>query len=97
MKKIYTLPPQVTPQVTLFQTPHKPLKTEDFHHCPSLTTPPHRNFVEVVRYGSGVWCRGVGSGVGGVGGGVGVRWWCGCEVVVWVGVGGGESRVNGKW
>ena len=61
MKKICSPPPQVTPQVTLLKTPLNPLKTKGFLPHPSLTTPPHHNFVEVVRDG---------CGVGGVGGGV---------------------------
>ncbi len=74
MKKTCTLPPQVTPQVILFRNQANPLKTKDFYHYPSLTTPPHRNFVEVVRYGCGVCC--------------GWGWWCvvcGLVVCVWCG------------
>ena len=67
---------------TLFRTPRKPLKTKGFPPHPSLTTPPHHDFVEVVRDG----CGGGGSGVGVV---------C-VSVEVWVRRGGGGLGVEGE-
>ena len=80
MKKRPTLTYELGYEPMLFQTPFNPLKTKAFHYYPSLTTPSHRNFVEVVRYGCGVccgwgwWC--VVCGVWCVG------WWCVCGVGV---------------
>ena len=56
MKKFVKKNPKQWPKLWIFQSPRNLLKTKGFTLPPSLTTPPHRNFVEVVRYGCGVCC-----------------------------------------
>ena len=80
MKKSVPVTPLQGGLFSFSQTPRKPLKTKGFPPHPSLTTPPHHDFVEVVRDG----CGGCGSGVGVV---------C-VSVEVWVRRGGGGLRVR---
>ena len=61
MKQFYQMKPKQWPKQGIFKNPRKPCKIKGFTPHQPLTTPPHRDFVEVVRG----WC-----GVGGVGG----RW-----------------------
>ena len=86
MKQFYQMKPKQWPKQGIFKNPRKPFKIKGFTPHRPLTTPPHRDFVEVVRSRCGVCC------------GWGWWWWVVCVVCgVWCVVGGGGLVVGGRW